>query len=722
MTSITDLDPTIQITIKYFSNSKTSFQKIADLQGVSKATICRTVQKGIEFLKTYSGQVPKTFEPQTHFQEENKKLQSLVNDLRQQLITKSVNFYLLDALLKKARQFFPKLKLNRLKWFQKKYILEMSLSYQSVGGTLKEFCKSIGKSHKTILQWKKAFEEFGNSGLVDKTTRPKNFGNRLPSYVKAQLLHLFLKFPMWSEYQYHNYIKHNPATHWYVSLPTINKLKEIHRDRAEEEKTRIKKRWAFEKGTDIWTIDFTTILQTGSYKLQALTVSDTRSRFIFDITLFLSTSTNIVCDRLQDLFIQFGKPDVIKADNGPEFRTQCQQNLQDFCVHVFNNPSPFYGQFNGAHERIHKTFKNFISRFKTHQNLSRLAAEIQAFMEQYNHDMKFDYLEGKTPAEVYYNEKDFVPKNVEVVKPYEKEGEIRFKFKNRFGEHARVGIEKIEPHDKTSKFVQRQLEAMGADTFDLGIRDEQTGKMINRKNLSSEEVLNSIKWLKFMNAKGNHIYIRPHGDHGLTLLDDLDDEQVKAVVKAGYKPAVVVLTSPNNNQIWLQHGQILEPQISKLAAKDLAHKFGADLSSADSSHYGRLAGFTNPKPKYLQTNGTAPFCLLICAIDRSYEHAKKYIDKIRGTVTSKKESATTQTITKIAKLRNILDFHKDSRFENDLHRADLAWAIHAVHLGLSQVEVVQEILNSRDLSKKGNTRRQYEYAKRTCEKATKLAG
>lgn len=46
----------------------------------------------------------------------------------------------------------------------------------------------------------------------------------------------------------------------------------------------------------------------------------------------------------------------------------------------------------------------------------------------------------KTPAQIFYSDEDFVRKDVEVVKPYEKDGELRMKFKNRDGKPARISI------------------------------------------------------------------------------------------------------------------------------------------------------------------------------------------------------------------------------------------------------------------------------------------
>jgi len=50
----------------------------------------------------------------------------------------------------------------------------------------------------------------------------------------------------------------------------------------------------------------------------------------------------------------------------------------------------------------------------------------------------------------------------------------------------------------------------------------------------------------------------------------------------------------------------------------------------------------------------------------------------------------------------------------------MAWALYAVARGLSQEQIEHEILNSRDLSKKGPPVRWWEYVMRTASKAIAL--
>ena len=342
-------------------------------------------------------------------------------------------------------KILPRFRITRLPPLEKKAVLDALEKFKAAGGLIKDFAKAIERSPATLAAWQAAYDKYGLPGLADKSTKPKNFGNRVPLWIKKHLVALFIQFPRWTPYQYHSYIRHNPATHWYVSLPVIAKLKTMHVEKSEAEKERLRKNWCFAPGTKAWTADFTSILKTPLFNLQALTVSDHRSRFLFHSALYLNTSTEIVMRDLEELFIKHGKPGLLKADNGPEFRLDLREGLKELAVYLLNSPG-YYGQFNGAHERIHRKLKDFIDQFSIHQNLTLLVTQIQEFIDQYNYKMPMDSLGGKTPSEIFLNpDNDFTPDGAEVVTPYEKDGELRMKFTDRDGNPARLSMPLIPP-------------------------------------------------------------------------------------------------------------------------------------------------------------------------------------------------------------------------------------------------------------------------------------
>ncbi len=286
-------------------------------------------------------------------------------------------------------------------------------------------------------------------------------------------------------------------------------------------------------------------------------------------------------------------------------------------------------------------------------------------------------------------------------------------------------VERKKRGEKSAAIVERlvrvQLRAMGCERFELGIRRD-AGEMILREGQSAIEIEGAIKWLRHENAKGAHIYVRPAGLHALSLIDDLSAEAIERMKADGFEPAVVVETSPNNFQAWLNHGQVLPAAASTRAAKELVERFGGDPSSADWRHFGRLAGFTNPKRERQLPSGMRPFARLRSATGRVYSRAVEFLAGI--TKNDESEAAREEEIRPQRRRRReragvklLKEFHSDPIYGGDLHRADMAWAKHAAGCGLTLDQIKDELLNGRDLGKKGNRKRQLEYAERTARKA-----
>lgn len=181
--------------------------------------------------------------------------------------------------------------------------------------------------------------------------------------------------------------------------------------------------------------------------------------------------------------------------------------------------------------------------------------------------------------------------------------------------------------DRSLEAIQRQVTALDVPRFEVGIRESKTGQMMNRE-WSRAEVEQSAAWLKRMNAKGNDVYIRPAGEHGLVLVDDLTADKLFSMAKDGFSSAATIETSPGNYQAWVKlSDKPLSAEVRERAAKGLAKHYGGDMNSADSRHYGRLAGFTNQKPKHTR-DGRQPYVLAHDCPGKAATAAPAYLERI----------------------------------------------------------------------------------------------
>jgi hypothetical protein len=268
---------------------------------------------------------------------------------------------------------------------------------------------------------------------------------------------------------------------------------------------------------------------------------------------------------------------------------------------------------------------------------------------------------------------------------------------------------------------------MGCDVFEVGLfKPESAGEPIMLpRTWDRETLLRSVSWMRLQNRNGRNIYVRPKGEHNLSMVDDLTAEAVAAMKREGFSPALVVRTSPGNHQAWLKHPRSLDKESGTAAARALAERFGGDRGAADWRHFGRMAGFSNKKIKYLDpATGLYPFVLLLEARATVYPEAEAFLAGVAQELERKHEerkwlrevgashSLTTCPITP----KGIDAFRADSRYGGDGNRIDLAYAIYALAHG-SRIDAVSAAVRTRDLSHKGNERRQDEYVERTIKKA-----
>ncbi len=116
-------------------------------------------------------------------------------------------------------------------------------------------------------------------------------------------------------------------------------------------------------------------------------------------------------------------------------------------------------------------------------------------------------------------------------------------------------------------------------------------------SISAATVLDRLSLLKYRNAHGSHIYIRPSGEHRFTTLDDLNETSLARLAADGFNPCAVIETSAGNFQAWLKHSRIFPKLLGTYVAQTLAERYDADPSAADWRRFGQLPGFTNCKPQ-----------------------------------------------------------------------------------------------------------------------------
>ena len=86
----------------------------------------------------------------------------------------------------------------------------------------------------------------------------------------------------------------------------------------------------------------------------------------------------------------------------------------------------------------------------------------------------------------------------------------------------------------TRSQVRRQLAAMACDYLDIGIL-RPDGRMLLREAWTARQIEEAIQRLRRENARGAHLFVRPHGVHALSLVDDLGVDAIAPMTNAGFQ-------------------------------------------------------------------------------------------------------------------------------------------------------------------------------------------
>src|SRR5882724_11977548 len=94
---------------------------------------------------------------------------------------------------------------------------------------------------------------------------------------------------------------------------------------------------------------------------------------------------------------------------------------------------------------------------------------------------------------------------------------------------------------KTADAVEKQARAMSASAFEVGLFDPTAAQGVMLPRVwDLDTLLRSVSWLRLENLEGRNIYIRPSGEHALSLIDGANAQAVELMKTEGFAPAVVL--------------------------------------------------------------------------------------------------------------------------------------------------------------------------------------
>ena len=268
----------------------------------------------------------------------------------------------------------------------------------------------LGIPRTTFYRWYDRYLQRGEAGLQDQSPKPKHVWNRIPDEVRRKVVKLALKETELSPRELA--VTFTDTESYFVSEASVYRVLKAHDLITSPAFIVIKAASEFKDKTtainQLWQTDFTYLKVLGWGWFYLSTILDDYSRYIISWKLCTNMRTEDVTDTL-DLALQASGCDQVHvvhkprllSDNGSSYVSgDLAEWLQDKGM-KHSRGAPYHPQTQGKIERWHQTLKNRIL-LENYFLPGDLEAQIEAFVDHYNHQRYHESLNNVTPADVYF--------------------------------------------------------------------------------------------------------------------------------------------------------------------------------------------------------------------------------------------------------------------------------------------------------------------------------
>ncbi len=268
----------------------------------------------------------------------------------------------------------------------------------------------LGIPRTTFYRWYDRYLQRGEAGLKDQSPKPKYVWNRIPDDIRGKVVKLALKETELSPRELA--VTFTDRESYFVSEASVYRVLKAHDLITSPAFIVIKAASEFKDKTtainQLWQTDFTYLKVLGWGWFYLSTILDDYSRYIIAWKLCTNMRTEDVTDTL-DLALQASGCDQVHvlhkprllSDNGSSYVSgELAEWLQDKGM-KHSRGTPYHPQTQGIIERWHQTLKNRIL-LENYFLPGDLEAQIEAFVDHYNHQRYHESLNNVTPSDVYF--------------------------------------------------------------------------------------------------------------------------------------------------------------------------------------------------------------------------------------------------------------------------------------------------------------------------------
>ena len=289
---------------------------------------------------------------------------------------------------------------------------EFIKEFQSGKYSISELCRVFEVSRPTAYRLIKKYNQFGEKGLHNFSTAPKNSPNKTPFEIENAIIYFRNKYKNWGARKIKVLLEREFAPKLIPSSMTIHTIMKKHGMVIPKKRLRrVKPIYPIHDAkacNDVWSTDYKGKFLMGNKKYcHPLTISDKKSRYLFLAKGHYKENFESVKTAFTGVFRAFGLPLQIHSDNGVPFGsvkavrryTRLSYWFIDQGIEpVFSDPGQ--PQQNGKHERMHKDLKAACAKPACY-NLRAQQRKLNQFVRNYNKIRPHEALDMKTPGAVY---------------------------------------------------------------------------------------------------------------------------------------------------------------------------------------------------------------------------------------------------------------------------------------------------------------------------------
>jgi transposase InsO family protein len=272
-----------------------------------------------------------------------------------------------------------------------------------------ELCRRFDISRKTGYKWLERFRAEGDSGIADRSRRPKSISVITPEEVERAIVRVRKRHRSWGGRKICKRLKN---LGW-QGVPAPSTITDILRrngllDPRESSKHQPWQRFEAEAPNDLWQMDFKGHVPVADGRCHPLTVLDDHSRYSLGIQACSNERDQTVRNQLVMIFRRFGMPKRLLMDNGspwgsanPDARyTALTVWMMRIGIRVVHS-RPYHPQTLGKDERFHRTLKAEVLQYCSQLSIAGCQQRFDEWRNIYNYERPHESLLLEVPGSRY---------------------------------------------------------------------------------------------------------------------------------------------------------------------------------------------------------------------------------------------------------------------------------------------------------------------------------